>query len=122
MKTSNLLSTTVLVSAAALIAAAPASAAKLKLGGYYEQWFGWGADGTAAPLSNFDVKNDEQKRNNVKAEIKLNETGANCRLSALVHLKFFSVRQSRPNKPAHQQVNCQKNTTNGDKQGDETSY
>lgn len=60
MKTSKLLSTTVLVSAAALIAAAPASAAKLKLGGYYEQWFGWGADGTASPLSNFDVKNDAE--------------------------------------------------------------
>ena len=58
MKTTKLLSTTVLVSAAALIAAAPASAAKLKLGGYYEQWFGWGADGTASPLSNFDIKND----------------------------------------------------------------
>ena len=60
MKTTKLLSTTVLVSAAALIAAAPASAAKLKLGGYYEQWFGWGQDGNAAPLSNFDVKNDAE--------------------------------------------------------------
>ncbi len=60
MKTSKLLSTTVLVSAAALIAAAPASAAKLKLGGYYEQWFGWGADGTGTPVSNFDVKNDAE--------------------------------------------------------------
>ena len=60
MKTSKLLSTTVLVSAAALIAAAPASAAKLKLGGYYEQWFGWGADGKNTPQSNFDVKNDAE--------------------------------------------------------------
>jgi len=60
MRTSKLLSTTVLVSAAALVAAAPASAAKLKLGGYYEQWFGWGADGNSTPLSNFDVKNDAE--------------------------------------------------------------
>jgi len=60
MKTSKLLSTTVLVSAAALVAAAPASAAKLKLGGYFEQWIGWGADGTSTPVSNFDVKSDAE--------------------------------------------------------------
>ena len=60
MKSSKLLASTMLVSAAALMAAAPASAAKLKLGGYYEQWFGFGADGTANPVSNFDVKHDAE--------------------------------------------------------------
>ncbi len=49
-----------LVSAAALIAAAPASAAKLKLGGYYEQWFGWGQTVQLLQMSNFDVKNDAE--------------------------------------------------------------
>jgi len=60
MKTSKLLSTTILVSAAALIAAAPASAAKLKIGGYMEQWIGTAGDGDAAPHNNFDIQNDSE--------------------------------------------------------------
>jgi len=60
MKTSKLLSTTVLVSAAAMLAAAPASAAKLKLGGYYEQWMGFGKNASNAPVSDFDLQNDAE--------------------------------------------------------------
>jgi len=60
MKTSKLLTTTMLVSAAAMIAAVPASAAKLKLGGYYEQWIGAGGKGTADPNEQFDIQNDAE--------------------------------------------------------------
>jgi outer membrane protein OmpU len=60
MKKSKLLASTVLVSAAAVMAAAPASAASLKLGGYYEQWFGFASDETNRLYNEVDVKNDAE--------------------------------------------------------------
>jgi outer membrane protein OmpU len=60
MNKSKLLATTMIVSAAAMVATAPVSAASLKLGGYYEQWFGTAGKGTASPKNNFDVQNDAE--------------------------------------------------------------
>jgi hypothetical protein len=64
MKTSKLLASTALVASAAAFAAAPASAAKLKLGGYFEQWVGFASDGVnasaTAPHSEFDVQQDAE--------------------------------------------------------------
>jgi len=64
MKTSKLLASTALVASAAAFAAAPASAAKLKLGGYFEQWVGFASDGVnssaTAAHSEFDVQQDAE--------------------------------------------------------------
>ncbi|MEK9684531.1 MAG: porin [Rhodospirillaceae bacterium] len=60
MNKSKLLASTVLVSAAAVMAAAPASAAKLNLGGYYEQWIGYADDNQSGNVNSFDVKQDAE--------------------------------------------------------------
>jgi hypothetical protein len=70
MVKSKLLASTIIVAAAAAVAAAPVSAAKLKLGGYYEQWIGVGADGSASPVNNFDVKNDSEINFDFKQKLK----------------------------------------------------
>jgi hypothetical protein len=59
----QLMTTTALVAAGVMAVAAvsTASAAKLKLGGYTEQWLGWGGKGTATTVdSQVDVQQDSE--------------------------------------------------------------
>lgn len=73
MKSSKLLATTALVASASIFAAAPASAAELKLGGYYEQWFGFAGSGQPAgvtePHSDFDIQQDAEIFFNFKQKL-----------------------------------------------------
>jgi len=58
---SKLLASTMLVSAAALVAAGSANAKGVKLGGYIEFWGGYGANDKAqGVVNNFDVKQDAE--------------------------------------------------------------
>jgi len=58
---SKLLASTMLVSAAALVAAGSANAAKVKLGGYIEFWGGYGAnDKSVGNVNDFDFKQDAE--------------------------------------------------------------
>ncbi|MFL2669339.1 MAG: porin [Alphaproteobacteria bacterium] len=70
MVKSKLLASTIIVAAAAAVTAAPVSAAKLKLGGYYEQWIGVGAKGSGSALNTFDVKNDSEINFDFKQKLK----------------------------------------------------
>jgi hypothetical protein len=70
MVKSKLLASTIIVAAAAAVTAAPVSAAKLKLGGYYEQWVGVGAKGSGSALNTFDVKNDSEINFDFKQKLK----------------------------------------------------
>jgi hypothetical protein len=72
MNKSKLLASTIIVAAASAVAVAPASAAKLKLGGYYEAWVGMGSDGnaTTTPVNNFDVKHDSEINFDFKQKLK----------------------------------------------------
>ena len=64
---SKLLASTMLVSAAALVAAGSANAAGLKLGGYIEFWGGYGANDKAqGVVNNFDIKQDTEIHFTVK--------------------------------------------------------
>ena len=65
MNKSRLLASTMLVSAAALMAAGSANAAELKLGGFSEWWVGVGdqnsaADAVTNTVNDFDVKSDAE--------------------------------------------------------------
>ena len=61
MNKSKLLASTVLVSAATMMAAGPVSAAKLSLGGYFEQWIGWAdADNLSGLQNKLDIKQDSE--------------------------------------------------------------
>jgi len=73
MKTSKLLATTALVASATAFAAAPASAAKLSLGGFFEQWAGFASSGekaaTTEPHSDFDLQQDSEIFFNYKEKL-----------------------------------------------------
>jgi len=61
MMKSKLLASTMLVSAAALVAAGSANAANVKLGGYAEFWAGYGAnDKSVGNVNDLDIKSDAE--------------------------------------------------------------